>query len=81
MGYKSYIGKKAKCPLFTNVIKTTNGQFIGIECEPLNVNLGFAVAPVIRIDTSAELKDFTDLFCNDLYEECPYYKIHANWEG
>lgn len=75
MGYK-YNAKKVTCPLFTRVVKTTHGQFIGIECEPIEIHLGFTVSPVVRIETSEELKDYTEIFCKDCFEDCPYYKAH-----
>ena len=35
--------------------------------------------PLFRrvVKTSADLKDYTDIFCKDRYTECPYYKIHS----
>ena len=80
MGYK-YNAKKIRCPLFIRVVKTTKGQFIGIECSPVDVNLGFDVAPVIRLNTSQDLKDYTDIFCKDCYDTCPYFKAHEKMEG
>lgn len=75
MGYK-YNDIAIKCPLFRRVVKTRKGKFIGIECEPIP-NMGFDVGQMIRLHTSADLKDYTDIFCKDRYTECPYYKIHS----
>lgn len=72
MGY-SYDASYIKCPIFKRVIRTTKGQFIGIECEALKVNLGFDVYPVIRVKDKDDLRDYTDIFCKDLYKTCPYY--------
>lgn len=74
MGYK-YNSDKIKCPYFRRVIKTRKGQFIGIECDPLP-HIGFEVGQVIRVRTSTDLEDYTELFCKDCYAACPYYKIH-----
>lgn len=80
MGYK-YNDKRIRCPLFHGVVKTTNSQFIGIECEALDVNLGFKVIPVLRLRNTEDLKDYTELFCDDLYEQCPYYQAHRQIGG
>lgn len=29
------------------------------------------------VRTSGDLKDYTELFCKDCFESCPYYKIHG----
>lgn len=75
MGFK-YDDKAIKCPLFRRVVKTTRGQFIGIQCEEFNVKLGFDASPVVRLRTSDDLSDYTGLFCKDLYIDCPFYKSH-----
>ncbi len=76
MGYK-YNGSRIKCPYFRRVIRTRKGQFIGIECDPMQDDIGFDVGQVVRVRTSGDLKDYTELFCKDCFEGCPYYKIHG----
>lgn len=75
MGYK-YSDVSIKCPLFRKVIRTRKGQFIGIECEPIAQNIGFDTGNITRLKTSADLKDYTEIFCKDCFENCPYYKAH-----
>ncbi len=77
MGFK-YDDKAIRCPTFKRVIKTTNGQFIGIECDALRLNLGFEVSPCIRLKTSADLKDYIEIFCEDCFESCPYHKAYLD---
>ena len=76
MGFK-YDDKAIKCPLFRRVVKTTRGQFIGIQCEEFNdKKLGFDAAPVVRLHTSEDLSDFTGLFCKEFYTDCPCFKLN-----
>lgn len=76
MGYK-YNSSRIKCPYFRRVIRTRKGQFIGIECDPMQDDIGFDVGQVVRVRTSGDLKDYTELFCKDCFESYPYYKIHG----
>lgn len=76
MGYK-YSNQKVKCPIFHRVVKTSKGQFICIECEALDINLGFDVAHAIRLKNSQDLEDYIDIFCKYNYEDCPYYKMQT----
>jgi hypothetical protein len=73
MGYH-YISNTIKCPFFKNVVKTQKGQFIGIECEPPKVDLGFDTTMIIRFENSNDLNDYRDIFCKDMHETCPYYR-------
>lgn len=66
------ISEKAICPFYLSVIRSKH--FKGVECESLDKNLGFRTSLFVRIDTFAELRDFTGLFCCDLWKECPYAK-------
>ena len=71
MGYK-YADSTIRCPHYRRVIKTRKGQFIGIECDPV-ANIGMDVGQVIRVKTSEDLNDYTEVFCKDQYEKCPYF--------
>lgn len=75
MGYK-YNSKNIRCPLFVGVVKTTNGQFIGIECEPLKINLGFDIIFALSLKNDEDLKEYTKLYCKGNYENCHYYKAY-----
>ena len=66
------IGEKAKCPFYQSVIKTK--RMVGVECEGLDVNLGFDTAHFTRLKNYRELRDYTDIFCCDMYKTCPYYR-------
>jgi len=66
------ISEKAICPFYLSVIRSKH--FKGIECESLDVNLGFHTSHYVRLFTFGELRDYTELFCCDLYDKCPYYQ-------
>ena len=65
--------KAIKCPLFRNVIRTNKGQFQGVECIQ-DQNLGFDVTHIVRLRNKEDLRDYLEIFCEDLYETCPYYQ-------
>lgn len=73
------ISEKAICPFYLSVIRSKH--FKGVECESLDKNLGFHTSLFVRLDTFGELRDFTDIFCCDMYKTCPYYKaiIHEKY--
>ena len=66
------ISERAGCPFFQNISR--NKKMVGVECESLDVNLGFDTSHFIRLKNYQELDDYTDIFCCDMYETCPYYK-------
>lgn len=74
MGFNFY-KRNVKCPLFINAIKTEKGQFIGIECQPTDKDLGFDTTRIVRVKTTEDLKDYTEIFCKDMYDTCPYYQM------
>ena len=61
-----------KCPYYHGVV--TSKRMIGIECEALRSEqkLGFDVTHYQRLRTYSELNDYADIFCCDLWEQCPY---------
>lgn len=64
--------EKAICPFYLSVIRSK--RMAGVECESLDVNLGFQTSHYVRLRSYKDLKDFTDIFCCDMYKTCPYYK-------
>lgn len=75
------ISEKAICPFYLSVIRSKH--FKGVECESLDINLGFHTSHFVRLDTFSELRDYTELFCCDLYKQCPTFKaiMHAKYSG
>ena len=60
-----------KCPFFRRLVK--GNQMIGVECEsPGGKDLGFDASFYLRLKTYRDLNDFTDIFCTDMWETCPY---------
>ena len=80
MGYK-YNDVAIKCPIFRRVVKTSKGQFIAIECDPLDQQLGFTTSSMVRVHNSQDLKDYTELFCKGCYAECPYFKSYMCYQN
>lgn len=76
MGFK-FSDTNIICPLFKRVTKTSRGNLILISCEIERFNLGFEADVGLRFKTSKELKDFTELFCKECYQECPLFKNFA----
>ena len=66
MGNKKII----KCPFFQRLCPDDC-----INCENICSNLGFDVNTRLKFSTKAERKNFFELFCSDMYIECPYYKV------
>ena len=64
------IGEKAICPFYLSVIRSKH--FKGVECESLDVNLGFRTSHFVRLETFRDLKDYAEIFCCDMWETCPY---------
>ena len=77
MGFKGD-SKAVQCPYFNHVTKTTKGQFIGIECQMADQDIGFEMGHVYRFRNSTDLKDFMEIFCEDMFATCPYYQY---WVG
>lgn len=73
--YQHFDAKNVKCPYFKRVVVTKNGKFIGIVCQGTKCNLGFDTEMAVRMRTTPDLHDYTDIFCKDSYESCPYHKM------
>ena len=67
------ISERALCPFFLTVMRGKKGKLIGVECECLDDHLGFKTTNFTRLNTQQDLIDYTDIFCCDLYQSCPYY--------
>lgn len=68
------IDEKAKCPFY---LRSFIGRAVyGIECEGLidEDKLGFSATHFTRFEVTSEMKDYAELFCQDMYKTCPYYK-------
>ena len=80
MGFK-FDSRSIRCPLFSNVVCTNKSQFIGVECIQSELNLGFNVTHITRLKNNDDLKDYTGIFCKDMYKTCPYYKWYCKESG
>ena len=70
----SRIDMTIKCPYYHGVVRSK--RMIGIECDAIMTEkkLGFEVAHYQRFRTYSELGCYTDMFCCDMWETCPYAK-------
>ncbi len=75
MGFKVNEKIKAVCPLYEDVIRTNNGVLAGVQCKFFCENFGFAAHTIIRCKDYSEVRELKELFCDDLFEDCPYYKV------
>ena len=66
------ITERLKCPFYRNVVRSK--RMIGLECEALSTeeSLGFRITNVMRFRTYADLRDFAEIFCCDMWKSCPY---------
>lgn len=73
------IGERAKCPFFLSTVR--GRRIVGVECESLDVHLGFKTSHFVRVKSWEDLTDYTDIFCCDMYKTCAYYKavMHAKY--
>ncbi len=74
MGFRTQADIKAKCPLYEQVVKTNRGNIAGVQCNFLCTNFGFDASVIIRFRSFHEMEDAKELFCDDMYESCPYYQ-------
>lgn len=69
-----HVNARVRCPFFVD-IRRSRGM-VGVECEALmdDETLGFDVTHIQRMQSYAEVKDFTEIFCEDRYTSCPYHQ-------
>lgn len=74
MGYRTSLDINAKCPLYESVVRTSNGNIAGVQCTFLCENFGFRASTIIRCKNYQEVMDLKELFCDEMFESCPYYQ-------
>ena len=79
MGYRVQADIKAKCPLYEQIVRSGKGKsgIVGVQCSYLHENFGFSASAIIRFRSYGEMMDAKELFCDDLYEACPYYQAYV----
>lgn len=70
------ISEKAICPFYQTTIRSK--RMVGVECESIDQNLGFRTAHFVRLFNYRDLTDFTEIFCCDMWETCPYAQALLN---
>ena len=84
VGYRTVMDINAKCPLYEQVVLTRRGNIVGVQCSFLHMNFGFPVSMIMRFRNTKDMTDAKELFCDDMYEACPYYQAYVraqNLEG
>lgn len=66
------MGETIKCPFY--ISHNQKQRNVTILCENIENNMGFEVKNMLWFNSLEERKDWMELFCEDRYEECPYYK-------
>lgn len=64
----------AKCPFYKRS-SAVQAKSITITCENIMPNIGFDIDNKLNFRTLQDRKDYVELFCGDVYENCPYYKM------
>ena len=77
MGWRVQADIKAKCPLYEQVVLTRRGNIVGVQCNYLHENFGFPASVIIRFRNTQDMNDAKELFCDDMYEQCPYYQAYV----
>lgn len=72
------LDESVKCPFFLRYSKGQRNNTISVTCEALCDNLGFEMSTKSCFATKEERRNYMELFCCDLYEECPMYKAIYN---
>ena len=86
LGIGAMIGKlndeaKIQCPFYLSKKREKLRQAITITCENIENNLGFDVKNMLSFKSIRERTDWMGLFCEDEYQNCPYYKkIYKKYE-
>ncbi len=63
---------KVKCPYYETRSSDSKKQPT-ITCQNVENNLGFDIRNQIVFRCHQEKNDYAEIFCEDLYESCPYY--------
>ncbi len=74
MGFRTALDINARCPLYEGVVHAPRGKVVGVQCNFLCTNFGFAASTIIRLQNYAETMELKELFCDEMYEGCPYYQ-------
>lgn len=61
------------CPFYVCHNKGS-GNNITVTCENICKNVGFEVCNKLSFRSFRERADWMELFCMDMYMQCPYYK-------
>lgn len=73
MARMAWIDIQMECPFYRKLIRSS--KLYGVECDPIDCNLGFDVTHVVRLESQEELKDYLGIFCCDRWKSCPYAQV------
>lgn len=64
---------RVRCPYYETMASDTKKQAT-ITCQNICCNLGFEIKNQIVFTCHEEKSNFAGIFCEDMYETCPYFK-------
>lgn len=64
---------RVMCPYFISM-STDTKKMPTITCDNLETNLGFQVKNQLIFQNHGEKTDYREIFCEDMYDSCPYYQ-------
>lgn len=65
--------RRVDCPYYVTR-STADKKMATITCINIENNLGFDIRNQIVFTTHAEKENYSELFCSDMFDTCPYYK-------
>lgn len=72
--------RRVDCPYY-ETRSTSDKKMPTITCKNIENNLGFDVRNQILFATHAEKENYSELFCSDMFDTCPYYKAIYGYKG
>lgn len=79
MGYRAYLSRRAKCPLFERAVYSgDNFKIAGVQCECIDEDFGVESSVIVRVKGRKGLQRLMDMYCTNYkgYEKCPYYQAY-----
>ncbi len=72
--------RRVDCPFYVTR-STADKKSATITCRNIENNLGFDVKNQVVFRAHAEKENYAQLFCEDMYDTCPYYKAIYRYES
>ena len=78
MSFHQNQNRKAKCPLYDSVVKTSNNKVTGIVCLCMDTGNGETI--IVKRHGFNDLMRFKRQHCDSMegYKDCYFYRRHQN---